>query len=163
MKRLLLLVSLVSLVPMSALAQTNLSNLSDLLSQVEEATGKSREWLLQALVDAESQYDQIARIRDADCKTDMGRQKWHGKRLSRVEDLDRLLIVYTYEDGYVFEEPFKKVEPLSVEARIALEKKRKEAALNRRLSQLPEAMRDIERQRLENEQTTNEVTVVYGD
>lgn len=147
-------------VPMSALAQTNLD---DLLTQVEAATGKSREWLLQALVDAESQYDQISRIRDADCKNYSGRVKWHGKRLSREEDLERLLIVETYEDGYVYEEPFKKVEPMSVEARIALEKRRQELATERRLSQLPEAMREVERQRIENEKTTNEVTVVYGD
>ena len=198
MKRLLLLVSLVLIVPMSGLAQTNLSadvpmsgldqtNLDSLLSQVEAATGKSREWLLQALVDAESQYDQISRIRDADCKNYSGRVKWHGKRLSRVEDLERLLIIETYEDGYVYEEPFKKVEPMSVEERcdgrihvlglaavcsVSLGCNGDIPALLRdpnaidALVQPDDAhavWREVERQRIENEKTTNEVTVVYGD
>lgn len=98
-----------------------------------------------------------------DVASESGRVSWHGKRVGGpVEDMERLVQIYTYEDGTKFEIPFTKAKPLTVKARFALEQKRKAAAEAKRLAQLPPGLQEIERQRQENASKTNEVTVNYG-
>lgn len=98
-----------------------------------------------------------------DVASESGRVSWHGKRVGGpIEDMERLVQIYTYEDGTKFEIPFTKAKPLTVEARFALERKRKAAAEAKRLAQLPPGLQEIERQRQENASKTNEVTVNYG-
>lgn len=98
-----------------------------------------------------------------DVKSESGRVSWHGKRVGGpVEDMERLVQIYTYEDGTKFEIPFTKAKPLTVEARFALEQKRKAAAEAKRLAQLPPGLQEIERQRQEALAHTNEVVVEYG-
>ena len=98
-----------------------------------------------------------------DVKSESGRVSWHGKRVGGpVEDMDRLVQIYTYEDGTKFEIPFTKAKPLSVNARFALEQKRKAAAEEKRLKQLPPPLQEIVRQRHEALSHTNEVVVEYG-
>lgn len=97
-----------------------------------------------------------------DVKTDSGRAAWHGKRVSWVENTNTLTVVTTYADGTVFEDPFTKVKPRSLEARLALQAKKDKAAQEARLSQLPPGLREVERQRLENAAKTNEVNVTFG-
>ena len=98
-----------------------------------------------------------------DVESESGRVSWHGKRVGGpVEDMERLVQIYTYEDGTKFEIPFTKAKPLTVEARFALEQKRKAAAEAKRLAQLPPGLQKIERQRQEALSHTNEVVVEYG-
>lgn len=98
-----------------------------------------------------------------DVKSESGRVSWHGKRVGGpVEDMDRLVQIYTYEDGTKFEIPFTKAKPLSVNARFALEQKRKADAEEKRLKQLPPRLQEIVRQRHEALSHTNEVVVEYG-
>ena len=98
-----------------------------------------------------------------DVASETGRVSWHGKRVGGpVEDMDRLVQIYTYEDGTKFEIPFTKAKPLSVNARFALEQKRKAAAEEKRLKQLPPRLQEIVRQRHEALSHTNEVVVEYG-
>ena len=98
-----------------------------------------------------------------DVESESGRVSWHGKRVGGpVEDMERLVQIYTYEDGTKFEIPFTKAKPLTMEARFALEQKRKAAAEAKRLAQLPPGLQKIERQRQEALSHTNEVVVEYG-
>ena len=98
-----------------------------------------------------------------DVASETGRVSWHGKRVGGpVEDMERLVQIYTYEDGTKFEIPFTKAKPLTMEARFALEQKRKAAAEAKRLAQLPPGLQKIERQRQEALSHTNEVVVEYG-
>lgn len=98
-----------------------------------------------------------------DVASERGRVSWHGKRVGGpVEDMQRQVQVYTYEDGTKFEIPFTKAKALTVEARFELERKRKAEAEAKRLAQLPPGLQDVERQRQENASKTNEVTVNYG-
>lgn len=98
-----------------------------------------------------------------DVASESGRVSWHGKRVGGpVEDMQRQVQVYTYEDGTKFEIPFSKAQPLTVAARFALEEKRKAAAEAKRLAQMPPQLQEIEKQRQENASKTNEVTVNYG-
>lgn len=98
-----------------------------------------------------------------DVASEGGRVSWHGKRVGGpVEDMERQVQIYTYEDGTKFEIPFTKAKALTVEARFELERKRKAEAEAKRLAQLPPGLQDVERQRQENASKTNEVTVNYG-
>ena len=98
-----------------------------------------------------------------DVASESGRVSWHGKRVGGpVEDMERLVQIYTYEDGTKFEIPFSKAKPLTVEAKFALEQKRKAAAEAKRLAQLPPGLQEIELQRQEALSHTNEVVVEYG-
>jgi hypothetical protein len=98
-----------------------------------------------------------------DVKSESGRVSWHGKRVGGpVEDMERLVQIYTYEDGTKFEIPFSKAKPLTVEARFALEQKRKAAAEAKRLAQMPPGLQEIVRQRQETLSHTNEVVIEYG-
>lgn len=98
-----------------------------------------------------------------DVASESGRVSWHGKRVGGpVEDMQRQVQVYTYEDGTKFEISFSKAQPLTVAARFALEEKRKAAAEAKRLAQMPPQLQEIEKQRQENASKTNEVTVNYG-
>lgn len=98
-----------------------------------------------------------------DVASERGRVSWHGKRVGGpVEDMERQVQIYTYEDGTKFEIPFTKAKALTVEARFELERKRKAEAEAKRLAQLPPGLQDVERQRQENASKTNEVTVNYG-
>ena len=98
-----------------------------------------------------------------DVESESGRVSWHGKRVGGpVEDMDRLVQIYTYEDGTKFEIPFTKAKPLTVEARFALEQKRKADAEEKRLKQLPPSLQKIVRKRQEALSHTNEVVVEYG-
>lgn len=98
-----------------------------------------------------------------DVSSEGGRVSWHGKRVGGpVEDMERQVQIYTYEDGTKFEIPFTKAKALTVEARFELERKRKAEAEAKRLAQLPPGLQDVERQRQENASKTNEVTVNYG-
>lgn len=98
-----------------------------------------------------------------DVASEGGRVSWHGKRVGGpVEDMERQVQIYTYEDGTKFEIPFTKAKALTVEARFELEKKRKAAAEAKRLAQMPPQLQEIERQRQENMSKTNEVTVNWG-
>lgn len=98
-----------------------------------------------------------------DVASEGGRVSWHGKRVGGpVEDMERQVQIYTYEDGTKFEIPFTKAKALTVEARFELERKRKAEAEAKRLAQLPQGLQDVERQRQENASKTNEVTVNYG-
>lgn len=98
-----------------------------------------------------------------DVASESGRVSWHGKRVGGpVEDMQRQVQVYTYEDGTKFEIPFTKANPLTVEARFELERKRKAEAEAKRLAQMPPQLQEIERKRQENASKTNEVTVNYG-
>ena len=98
-----------------------------------------------------------------DVASETGRVSWHGKRVGGpVEDMERLVQIYTYEDGTKFEIPFTKAKPLTVEARFALEQQRKAAAEAKRLAQLPPGLQKIVRQRQEALSHTNEVVVEYG-
>lgn len=98
-----------------------------------------------------------------DVASENGRVSWHGKRIGGpVEDMERLVQIYTYEDGTKFEIPFTKANPLTVEARFKLEIKRKAEAEAKRLAQMPPQLQEIERKRQENASKTNEVTVNYG-
>lgn len=98
-----------------------------------------------------------------DVASEGGRVSWHGKRVGGpVEDMERQVQIYTYEDGTKFEIPFTKAKALTVEARFELEKKRKAEAEAKRLAQMPPQLQEIERQRQENMSKTNEVTVNYG-
>ena len=98
-----------------------------------------------------------------DVESESGRVSWHGKRVGGpVEDMARLVQIYTYEDGTKFEIPFTKAKPLSVNARFALEQKRKAAAEEKRLKQLPPRLQEIVRQRHEALSHTNDVVVEYG-
>ena len=98
-----------------------------------------------------------------DVKSESGRISWHGKRVGGpVEDMERLVQIYTYEDGTKFEIPFTKAKPLTKEARFKLEIKRKAEAEAKRLAQMPPQLQEIERKRQENASKTNEVTVNYG-
>lgn len=98
-----------------------------------------------------------------DVASEGGRVSWHGKRVGcPVEDMERQVQIYTYEDGTKFEIPFTKAKALTVEARFELERKRKAEAEAKRLAQLPPGLQDVERQRQENASKTNEVTVNYG-
>lgn len=98
-----------------------------------------------------------------DVASESGRVSWHGKRVGGpVEDMERQVQIYTYEDGTKFEIPFTKANPLTVEARFKLEIKRKAEAEAKRLAQMPPQLQEIERKRQENASKTNEVTVNYG-
>lgn len=98
-----------------------------------------------------------------DVASEGGRVSWHGKRVGGpVEDMERQVQIYTYEDGTKFEIPFTKAKALTVEARFELERKRKAETEAKRLAQLPPGLQDVERQRQENASKTNEVTVNYG-
>lgn len=98
-----------------------------------------------------------------DVASESGRVSWHGKRVGGpVEDMERQVQIYTYEDGTKFEIPFTKAKALTVEARFELERKRKAEAEAKRLAQLPPGLKDVELQRQENASKTNEVTVNYG-
>jgi hypothetical protein len=76
--------------------------------------------------------------------------------------MERLVQIYTYEDGTKFEIPFSKAKPLTVEAKFALEQKRKAAAEAKRLAQMPPGLQEIVRQRQETLSHTNEVVIEYG-
>lgn len=98
-----------------------------------------------------------------DVKSESGRVSWHGKRIGGpVEDMERRVQIYTYEDGTKFEIPFSKARALSVAARFALEERRKADAEAKRISQLPPGLREVDRMRTERASNTNEVTVYYG-
>lgn len=98
-----------------------------------------------------------------DVTSESGRVRWHGKRVGGpVEDMQRLVQVYTYEDGTKFEIPFSRALTLTVAERFALEEKRKAEAEAKRLAQMPPQLQEIERKRQENASKTNEVTVSYG-
>lgn len=98
-----------------------------------------------------------------DVASEGGRVSWHGKRVGgQVEDMERQVQIYTYEDGTKFEIPFTKAKARTVKARFELERKRKAEAEAKRLAQLPPGLQDVERQRQENASKTNEVTVNYG-
>ena len=98
-----------------------------------------------------------------DVASESGWVSWHGKRVGGpVEDMERMVQIYTYEDGTKFEIPFTKAKPLTVEAKFKLEQQRKAAAEAKRLAQLPPRLQEIERKRQEALAHTNEVVIEYG-
>ena len=58
-----------------------------------------------------SQADLIAALQlmnrkyHRDCQTENGRKAWHGKRLSKIADVEAMESIETYEDGTVFRFP----------------------------------------------------------
>ena len=127
------------------------------------ATAEELAGILQASKDTAIPDAVINAKYSRDVASESGRVNWHGKRVGGpVEDMERLVQIYTYEDGTKFEIPFTKAKPLTVEARFALEQKRKAAAEAKRLKQLPPRLQEIVRQRHEALSHTNEVVVEYG-
>lgn len=127
------------------------------------ATAEELAGILQASKDTAISDTVLNAKYSRDVASESGRVSWHGKRIGGpVEDMERLVQIYTYEDGTKFEIPFTKAKPLTVEARFALEQKRKAAAEAKRLAQLPPGLQEIERQRQEALSHTNEVVVEYG-
>lgn len=127
------------------------------------ATAEELAGILQASKDTAISDTVLNAKYSRDVASESGRVSWHGKRIGGpVEDMERLVQIYTYEDGTKFEIPFIKAKPLTVEARFALEQKRKAAAEAKRLAQLPPGLQEIERQRQEALSHTNEVVVEYG-
>lgn len=122
----------------------------------EEADGILRNSVDEAVPDAA-----IRALYAREMATEAGRTRWHGRRVKTEEDMTNLVQTVTYEDGYRFSRPFSN-QKLSVEARFALEQKRREEAERRRLARLPPGLRTVVRQRQENAATTNETTVVFG-
>ena len=97
-----------------------------------------------------------------DVKREDGRIAWHGKRVSWSEDTNTLTTVSVYADGTTFTDPFNVKRPRSAAARLALiaAKQRKDEE-ERRISQLPTGLQEIERQRLANASKTNEVNATF--
>lgn len=122
----------------------------------EEADGILRRSVDEAVPDAA-----LRALYAREMATEGGRTRWHGRLVRTDEDMTNLVQTFTYEDGYRFSRPFSS-QKLSVEARFALERKRREAAERRRLAGLPPGLRAVERRRREAAATTNEVTVSYG-
>lgn len=137
-------------------AITNALVAGGILTQ-EEADGILRKSVDEAVPDAA-----LRALYAREMATEAGRRRWHGRLVRTDEDMTNLVQTFTYEDGYRFSQPFTRANPLTVEQRFAVERRRQEAAEKRRLAQLPPGLRKIQSQRQANASTTNEVTVHYG-
>ena len=96
-----------------------------------------------------------------DVQSESGRTAWHGKRVSWRENTNTLTTVSVYADGTTFTDPFNVKRPQSAQARLAIIAKQRKESDERRISQLPPGLQEIERQRLANASKTNEVNVTF--
>ena len=70
----------------------------------------------------------------ADEKTSSGAVKWHGSIVSTVTDLERMVTVYTYEDGWTLEVKASPIRPSpKTPEEIAAARARKKAELAKRI------------------------------
>lgn len=108
-----------------------------IIAAVEDTTGWTAEELKAGL-------DRLDSLYQNDMKTAEGRKRWHGNIRSTVYDEKRLVKIYTYEDGFAFEEAFSPIvispveDQISRADRIAKIKARKEAQKRDRITRLEE-------------------------
>lgn len=113
------------------------SSEAEFIATIEGVTGWTADELKAGL-------DRLDALYQNDMKSADGRKRWHGEVRSTVYDENRLVKVYTYEDGFTFEEPFAPVkvrpieEQISAADRLAKIKARKEAQKRDRITRLEE-------------------------
>ena len=89
----------------------------------------------------------IAGVYKREVRSESGRVKWHGARVSRVTDVEAMEYISTYEDGTVFRDPAPKLRQAA-------------AATNRLTKGVSARLAAARLRRLEEAQRTNTVSVV---
>lgn len=90
-----------------------------IMAAVEDTTGWTTDELKAGL-------DNLDRLYKNEMKTEAGRKRWHGDIVKSELNEERMVMIETHEDGFVYERPASKVKQLSEAQRIELNAKREE-------------------------------------